>query len=64
MYNEFFGFKENPFLPIPDPKFLFLGKSHEEALAHLVYAVSQGEGFISLIGERGVDLPEVYRQPG
>jgi len=62
MYNEFFGFKENPFLPIPDPKFLFLGKSHEEALAHLVYAVSQGEGFISLIGERGVGKTTICRK--
>jgi len=34
--------------------YLFLGKSHEEALAHLVYAVLEGEGFISLIGKRGV----------
>ena len=38
----------------PNPAYLFLGKSHEEALAHLIYAVSEGEGFISLIGKRGV----------
>ena len=38
----------------PNPAYLFLGKSHEEALAHLIYAVSQGEGFISLIGKQGV----------
>ena len=54
MYTKFFGFKENPFMLAPNPAYLFLGKSHEEALAHLIYAVSEGEGFISLIGKRGV----------
>ena len=54
MYTQFFGFKEKPFMLAPNPAYLFLGKSHEEALAHLVYAVSEGEGFISIIGKRGV----------
>jgi len=54
MYSKFFGFKEKPFILAPNPAYLFLGKSHEEAQAHLVYAVSEGEGFISLIGKRGV----------
>ena len=54
MYKKFFGFKENPFSLAPNPIYLFLGRSHEEALAHLIYAVAEGEGFISLIGKRGV----------
>ena len=54
MYSKFFDFKEKPFMLAPNPAYLFLGKSHEEAMAHLIYAVSEGEGFISLIGERGV----------
>jgi general secretion pathway protein A len=54
MYTKFFGFKEKPFMLAPNPAYLFLGKSHEEALAHMIYAVSEGEGFISLIGKRGV----------
>lgn len=54
MHHKFFGFRENPFMLAPNPAYLFLGKSHEEALAHLIYAVSQGEGFISLTGKRGV----------
>ena len=54
MYTKFFGFREKPFMLAPNPAYLFLGKSHEEALAHLVYAVAEGEGFISLIGKRGV----------
>jgi general secretion pathway protein A len=54
MYAKFFGFREKPFMLAPNPAYLFLGKSHEEALAHLNYAVSEGEGFISIIGKRGV----------
>lgn len=54
MYTKFFGFKEKPFMLAPNPGYLFLGKSHEEALAHLIYAISEGEGFISIIGKRGV----------
>jgi len=61
MYIEFFGFKENPFMLAPNPAYLFLGKSHEEALAHLVYAVSEGEGFVSLIGKRGVGKTTMCR---
>ena len=61
MYHKFFGFKENPFILAPNLVYLFLGKSHEEALAHLIYAVSQGEGFISLIGKRGVGKTTICR---
>jgi hypothetical protein len=32
MYNASFGFKEKPFKLVPNPDFLFLGKSNEEAL--------------------------------
>ena len=53
MYTQFFGFKERPFKLVPDPDYLFLGKTHEEALAHLRYAVGQGEGFVEIIGEIG-----------
>ena len=61
MYNKFFAFKEKPFMLALNPAYLFLGKSHEEALAHLIYAVSEGEGFISIIGERGVGKTTICR---
>ena len=54
MYKQFFRLKENPFKLAPDPAYLFLSTGHEEALAHLRYGVSQGEGFISITGEKGV----------
>lgn len=53
MYNHFFGFREKPFKLVPNPDYLFLSRCHEEALAHLTYAVSEGEGFVELIGVVG-----------
>jgi type II secretory pathway predicted ATPase ExeA len=54
MYKQFFRLSENPFKLAPDPVYLFLSSGHEEALAHLRYGISQGEGFISITGKRGV----------
>ncbi len=43
MYRAFYGFKEKPFSKTPDPRFLFLSRSHREALARLQYAVEERE---------------------
>jgi len=53
MYTEFYGLREKPFALTPDPRFLFLSASHREALAHVLYGIEQGEGFISVTGEVG-----------
>jgi general secretion pathway protein A len=37
----------------PDPAFLYLGETHREGLATLVYAVKSGKGFVALTGEVG-----------
>lgn len=52
MYEEFYGLKARPFSKTPDPKFLYLSRSHEEALARLQYAVEEKE-MILLTGEVG-----------
>jgi len=52
MYEEFYGLKTRPFSKTPDPKYLFLSRSHEEALARLQYAVEEKE-LILLTGEVG-----------
>jgi general secretion pathway protein A len=52
MYLQHFGFQREPFSIAPDPRSLFLGEGHGEALAHLFYAVSCG-GFVLLTGEIG-----------
>ena len=61
MYNKFFGFKENPFKLVPNPEYLFLSKSHEEALGHLTYAISHGDGFVEITGEVGTGKTTLCR---
>ncbi len=61
MYHKFFGFKERPFQLVPNPDYLYLSKCHEEALAHLEYAISHGEGFVELTGEVGTGKTTLCR---
>jgi type II secretory pathway predicted ATPase ExeA len=53
MYLSFYGLREKPFGPTPDPRFLYLTPGHREALAQLVYGVQEGAGFVVLTGEVG-----------
>ena len=53
MYTSFYGLSEKPFSLTPDPGYLFLSASHREALAHVLYGIDQGEGFIAVTGEVG-----------
>ncbi len=61
MYKKYFGFKERPFQLVPNPAYLYISPSHEEALAHLSYAVSQGDGFIAITGETGTGKTTICR---
>lgn len=53
MYREFYGLIRAPFEMTPDPTFLYLGESHQEGLATLVYGVQARKGFVLLTGEVG-----------
>jgi type II secretory pathway predicted ATPase ExeA len=53
MYKKFFGLKENPFNVNPDPRYLFLTRNTQEALACLTYGIQRRRGFILLSGEVG-----------
>ena len=61
MYTAFYGLREKPFSLTPNPAFLYLSDSHREALAHLVYGLEQGEGFIVLAGEVGTGKTTLCR---
>ncbi len=61
MLLPFYGLKDDPFKLAFDGNVLFLGKHHEEALAHLRYAVAEGEGFTVITGANGVGKSTVCR---
>jgi general secretion pathway protein A len=53
MYKGFYGLRANPFNVNPDPRYLFLTRHTEEALACLTYGVESRKGFVLLTGEVG-----------
>ncbi len=61
MYTNFFGLNEKPFSITPDPRYLFMSERHGEALAHLVYGVTESGGFIQLTGEVGTGKTTLVR---
>ena len=61
MYTSFFGLNEKPFAITPDPRYLFMSERHGEALAHLVYGVTESGGFMQLTGEVGTGKTTLVR---
>jgi general secretion pathway protein A len=61
MYAPYFGLRQEPFSIAPDPRYLFMSERHREALAHLVYGLSSGGGFVLLTGEIGTGKTTVCR---
>jgi len=53
MYKQFFGLRDNPFNVNPDPRYLLLTPSTQEALAGLTYGIQNRKGIILLTGEVG-----------
>lgn len=54
MYRKYYGFSEEPFALNPDPRFLFLARSHFEALSSMVSGIKERKGIIVVTGEVGV----------
>ncbi len=53
MYQSFYSLKIKPFQITTDPKFLWLGEKHKEALATLKYGILENKGFLLLTGDVG-----------
>jgi general secretion pathway protein A len=61
MYAAFFGLTQPPFSIAPDPRLLFMSERHREALAHLLFGLGGGGGFVLLTGEIGAGKTTVCR---
>lgn len=61
MYESFFNLARKPFDLIPNPEFLYLGKSHKRALTYLDYGIRERAGFILLTGEVGSGKTTIIR---
>jgi general secretion pathway protein A len=61
MYEDYYGFAEQPFSLTPDPKYLYRSESHAGAFELLQYAIRRREGFIVVTGDIGTGKTTLCR---
>ncbi len=54
MFVEFYKLREQPFSESPDPRFVYLSRTHRESLASLFYGIETGRGFLAFVAEPGM----------
>ncbi len=62
MYEQFYGLLERPFDLTPNPRYLVLTPSHEEALGNLQYGITSRKGITLLLGEAGTGKTTLLRK--
>jgi general secretion pathway protein A len=61
VYYSYFGLREAPFSIAVNPRYLYMSPAHRDALAHLLYGIGAGGGFILLTGEVGTGKTTINR---
>ena len=61
MYAAYFGLSELPFSIAPDPQYLYMSDRHREAMAHLLFGIKGGNGFVVLAGDIGTGKTTLCR---
>ena len=61
MYENYFGFNDNPFTLSPDPRYLYLSPQHREALNCLIYGIGEKKGFMVVTGGIGTGKTTLCR---
>ncbi len=61
MYKKYYGFREKPFSLTPDPQYFYFSNDHLDAVEHLIYGISEGEGFLMLVGAIGTGKTTISR---
>lgn len=62
MYDAFYKLAGAPFQLTPDSRFFFGSTGHSRAISHLIYGLSQEEGFIVVTGEVGAGKTTLVEQ--
>lgn len=62
MILDYYKLTEEPFGVTPDPRFLYLGPKHREALASLVYGTESNRGFLAMIAKPGMGKTSLLYQ--
>jgi general secretion pathway protein A len=61
MYLDFYQLKQAPFPSTPEPAYLFLSPSHQQALATITSGVTERHGFVLITGIGGVGKTTILR---
>ena len=61
MYEKFYKLKEKPFNVTSDANFFFQSKCHQEAIAYLIYGISERKGILCITGEVGTGKTTLCR---
>jgi len=62
LFDKFYKLSGLPFMLTPDTRFFFGSSGHSRAISHLVYGLSQQEGFIVITGEVGAGKTTLVEQ--
>jgi len=62
MHEAYWGLNEPPFSLTPDPRFLYMSRSHEDALMMLHYAITRNKGAAMLSGDIGLGKTTISRK--
>lgn len=62
MYESYWGLNEAPFTLTPDPRFLYMSRSHEDALMMMHYAITRNKGAAMLVGDIGLGKTTITRK--
>src|SRR4030088_663512 len=54
MFDTYYQLREPPFAIIPDPRFLYLSRTHREAFSSLLYRIQIDSGFLAMIAQPGM----------
>ncbi len=61
MFEKYYHFTRKPFSLTPDPDLFYLSHDHVEAVEHLIYGITEGEGFLLLVGGIGTGKTTLSR---
>jgi general secretion pathway protein A len=62
MYNDFFGFREQPFNVTPDPHVFYATPSYQRIYNNLVHSIREGKSLSVMIGEVGTGKTTMLRR--
>ena len=62
MYESYFKLREKPFDIVPNPAYLFLSKTHKQAMTYINYGLQERLGFVLMTGEVGSGKTTLVRE--